>query len=257
MSVQSLVKAARDLSNKVSRLTFDSRITHIYNPLEYAWEPYLQYLHRFAQGHKKVLFLGMNPGPWGMAQTGIPFGEIESVRDWMGIDGEIVPPGAAHPKRPIEGFSCTRSEVSGRRLWNLMRDRFGSAEQFFTDHFVSNYCPLVFMESSGKNFTPDKLASVWREELFQACDHHLRQIVLELQPKWLLGVGKFAEKRLANLFAGSSCSIASILHPSPASPMANRGWAEAAANKMISSEFGTDSSTQLPLSIKILLYPLQ
>ena len=35
---------------------------------------------------KRVVFLGMNPGPFGMAQVGVPFGEVAAVRDWLRID---------------------------------------------------------------------------------------------------------------------------------------------------------------------------
>ena len=81
----------------------------------------------------------MNPGPFGMVQTGVPLGEIAAVRDWMGIEATVEKPATENPKRPIEGFACTRSEVSGRRLWGLFAERFGTAEAFFTDHFVANY----------------------------------------------------------------------------------------------------------------------
>ena len=39
-----------------------------------------------APGRKEAVFLGMNPGLWGMAQTGVPFGTVSLVRDWMGIE---------------------------------------------------------------------------------------------------------------------------------------------------------------------------
>jgi single-strand selective monofunctional uracil DNA glycosylase len=39
-------------------------------------------------------------------------------------------------------------------------------------------------------------------------------------------VGKFAEGRARRALEGLDIPIASILHPSPASPAANRGWAE-------------------------------
>ncbi len=61
----------------------------------------------------------MNPGPWGMVQSGVPFGEVAAVRDWMKIKSSAKQPKSVHPKRPIEGLSCKRSEVSGRRLWGL------------------------------------------------------------------------------------------------------------------------------------------
>ena len=90
--------------------------------------------------------MGMNPGPWGMAQTGVPFGEIDAVRNWIEIEEPVEKPDNEHPKRPIEGFDCQKSEVSGRRLWGLFSEKYPKAEDFFADHYVVNYCPLVWME---------------------------------------------------------------------------------------------------------------
>jgi len=231
-----LIDASRTLSTEVSRLAFKNPVTHVYNPLEYAREPYERYLERFATGAKRVVFVGMNPGPWGMAQTGVPFGEIETVSGWMGIRGSVEKPTREHPKRPIEGFACTRSEVSGRRLWGLMAARFETAQQFFSDHFVANYCPLVFMEKSGRNRTPDKLPAAEREPLFRACDAALAAFIAALSPAWVIGIGKFAESRVRRVIESMDFSpppqTASVLHPSPASPAANRGWEEAALKRM-------------------------
>ena len=227
-----LIAAARELSTQVEKLVFAPPISHIYNPLVYAWEAHELYLRRYGAGRKKVVFIGMNPGPFGMVQCGVPFGEIAAVRDWMGIDTRIDKPAAENPKRPIEGFSCTRSEVSGRRLWGLFQQRFGKAEAFFANHFVANYCPLAFFDN-GRNVTPDKLPSAEMEPLKAACDRHLRQIVAALDARWVIGVGGFAEKRAEEALTGVNVSIGKVLHPSPASPAANRGWAEAATRQLI------------------------
>ena len=226
--------AAKALSSSVSELKFAEPVTFVYNPLDYAWSCHQKYLDRFATSTKKVIFLGMNPGPWGMAQTGIPFGEIPAVRDWMKITGEVKSPEAAHPKRPIEGIQCTRSEVSGRRLWGLFAEKFGDPDNFFEDHFVLNYCPLVFMEESGKNRTPDKLPVHERELLDQICDIHLTKVVEILQPEWLVGVGAFAESKLIAIKEKMTTpsKVIRILHPSPASPAANRDWSGTAQKQL-------------------------
>jgi single-strand selective monofunctional uracil DNA glycosylase len=182
---------------------------------------------------KKTVFLGMNPGPFGMAQTGVPFGEIPSVRDWMGLHGEVKKPNSEHPKRPVEGLDCDKSEVSGRRLWGLFSEKFPNAKDFFKDHFVANYCPLVFMEESGRNRTPDKLPAAEKKTLEKVCDQHLREIVEILEPEWLIGVGGFAKKRAEEALKGLEIKIGTVLHPSPASPAANRGWADAVNKQLI------------------------
>lgn len=230
--VQACVDAAKQLSVAVDALKFSPPISHVYNPLNYAWAAYEQYLQLWAQHPKRVLFLGMNPGPFGMAQVGVPFGEVSLVRDWIGIDAPIQSPENPHPKRPIEGFGCTRSEVSGRRLWGLFREEFVAPAAFFEAHLVLNYCPLVFMEASGRNRTPDKLAADERSALFQHCDLHLRSLVESLEAEVVVGVGAFAEQRAQAACTGLSVQIIRILHPSPASPAANRGWGAQAKEQL-------------------------
>ena len=223
-----LLAAARTLSAACAALRFDAPVTHVYNPLDYAWAPCEAYLRRYGSGRKRVVFLGMNPGPFGMMQTGVPFGEVAAVRDWMGIEAPVARPAQQHPKRPIEGFDCRRSEVSGRRLWGWAAARFGTAEAFFAESFVLNYCPLVFLEASGRNRTPDQMPAAETAPLYAACDAHLRETIAALEPDWAIGIGGFAAKRLAQaLGPDAGPRIAQILHPSPASPAANRGWAEA------------------------------
>jgi len=233
--VSGLTKAAKQLSENLVGLDFSPPVEFVYRPLEYAWTPHELYLKRYGSGRKKVLFLGMNPGPFGMTQTGVPFGEIASVKNWMGIETPVGKPDHEHPKRPVEGFACKKSEVSGRRLWGLFAERFGTAEAFFQDHFVVNYCPLVWMSQTGANITPDKISSAEMAPVEDACQAHLAEVIRVLQPEFLIGVGAFAEERLrrAAPVAGSSAFIGKVLHPSPASPAANRGWAEAATKQLV------------------------
>lgn len=223
--VTPLVAASRALAAALRSLKFQDPVTHVYLPLDYAGAPHETYLSRFGEGRKKILFLGMNPGPFGMAQTGVPFGEIAAVRDWLKIHEPVGKPDREHPKRPVTGFDCGKSEVSGRRLWGLFAQRFGDAENFFKDHFVTNYCPLVFMSGSGANLTPDKISALEMQPVFTACDEHLRRVIATLQPEWLVGVGGFAEDCLRRVSEGMrNVRIARILHPSPASPAANKDW---------------------------------
>jgi single-strand selective monofunctional uracil DNA glycosylase len=221
---EALIAAARRLRVETGRLKFGAPVTHVYNPLVYAWEPYEAYLRRFGAARRRVVFLGMNPGPFGMAQTGVPFGEIAVVRDWLKIECPVGKPEPEHPQRLVTGFDCGRSEVSGRRLWGLFAERFGTTERFFAEHTVMNYCPLAFLESSGRNRTPDKLPASEKAVLFAVCDRHLRTIVAALQPEWLIGVGDFAAKRALYVFPSGPLRLGRILHPSPASPAANHNW---------------------------------
>lgn len=217
-------RIADQLAAALASLRFGPPVSCVYNPLAYARRPYLLYGERYGRGPKEAVFLGMNPGPFGMAQTGVPFGEVEAVRGWLGIEAPVERPAREHPKRPVEGFACRRSEVSGRRLWGWARSRFGTPEAFFRRFFVANYCPLLFLEASGRNRTPDKLPAAESGPLFEACDRALRATVELLGPRLVVGVGAFAEARARAALAGAGVAVGRITHPSPANPAANRGW---------------------------------
>ena len=236
-----LERIAAELRDRCGEVRFGAPVAFIYNPLDYAWDAHRAFL-RMARPAPRVLFVGMNPGPFGMAQTGVPFGEVTSVTGFLGIDARVARIGAParmHPKRPVEGFACARSEVSGARVWNWARERFGTREAFFREAFVWNWCPLSFMAESGANLTPDKLPRTGRNAataraLEHACDDALGQVILALQPAHVVGFGAFAAKRaeavIDALRGGSAPSaplpaVLQVLHPSPASPAANRGWA--------------------------------
>ncbi len=235
MSAKALISAAQNLRESLRPLRFAAPVEYVYQPLDYAWAPHEVYLRRFGSSRKRVVLVGMNPGPFGMTQTGVPFGEIAAVRDWMGINEKVGKPEREHPKRPVVGFDCAQSEVSGRRLWGLFAQKFGKAEAFFEEHFVANYCPLVFIEDSGRNHTPDKLPAAETVPMEVACDVHLRAVITALQPEWVIGVGAFAEERAkrAKEVMGGAFKTGRVLHPSPASPAANRDWAGAATKQLV------------------------
>jgi single-strand selective monofunctional uracil DNA glycosylase len=230
--MRDLIEITRQLARDVDALEFSTPVRYVYDPLVYARAATEQYLARYARRGIDALWLGMNPGPFGMAQTGVPFGEVAAVRDWLKIEAKVGRPPREHEKRPIEGFGCMRSEVSGARLWGFARERFGTPEKFFARYFVWNYCPLVFMAASGANVTPDKIAKEDQAALYAVCDRALRAFVAAIEPRRILGIGEFAAKRARLALAELGLPIDSILHPSPASPTANRGWTHQAAARL-------------------------
>lgn len=233
-----LLKITETLADELDRLEFSAPVAYVYNPLVYAFEPHAQYLTRFGSGTKETVFVGMNPGPWGMAQTGVPFGEIEIVRDWLGINGTVTKPPREHPKKRVDGFRCRRSEVSGRRLWGFFRERFGTPEIFFARFFVVNYCPLLFLDEEGRNITPDKLKTAESLPMIEACNRALLRIAECLRPAHVIGVGNFAESQVKNVFKDTDIRVGKILHPSPANPAANNGWREIVLKQL--HELGID-----------------
>lgn len=234
------MKAAALLRDRVEQMSFSPPVVSVYNPLTYAWNMMEEYVTRYGSTRKKTLFLGMNPGPWGMAQTGVPFGEVNVVKDWMRLSAPVQRPENEHPKYPVQGLDCRRSEVSGKRLWGLFAKRFGTPEAFFEDHFVVNYCPLLFIAASelknggegARNLTPDKLSTEERTALYGVCGSHLRSIVELLEPENLVGIGNFAATRAEEALGGTGVRISKVLHPSPASPRSNADWGGEATRQL-------------------------
>jgi single-strand selective monofunctional uracil DNA glycosylase len=232
MIADRLLHAADALSDALASMRFAEPVTHVYNPLVYARAGYAAYLRLVGETPKRAIFLGMNPGPWGMAQTGVPFGQVAWARDWLGIDVPVGKPEYEHPSRPVTGFACERLEVSGSRVWGAISHHFGTPDAFFSRYLILNYCPLVFMEASGRNRTPDKLSAGERKALFAACDDHLRTAVALLQPEWIIGVGAFAEERARRALKDTTVHFGRILHPSPANPLTNQGWVPVVAREL-------------------------
>ncbi|MCA9253186.1 MAG: single-stranded DNA-binding protein [Phycisphaerales bacterium] len=230
-----LARITTDMVKELSKLSFSSPVEYVYNPLIYARASFDAYVACCDIENVEVILLGMNPGPWGMAQTGVPFGEVGAVRDWLKIDAVIGSPKEVHPKRPVLGLDCHRSEVSGARLWGWAKDTFKTPKRFLKRFFLCNYCPLIFLEDSGRNRTPDKLPATERTPLLEICDRALQRTIDLIEPKRVIGVGAFAQKRAEAVLEGGAIPVGGILHPSPASPIANRGWATQ-ANKQFAEQ---------------------
>jgi single-strand selective monofunctional uracil DNA glycosylase len=246
---------ARRLRDATADLAFGEPVAFVYRPLDYAWEVHRRYIARCARPDIECLFVGMNPGPFGMVQTGLPFGEVAAVRDYLGIGGRIGRPAPEHPKRPVLGFECPRSEVSGRRFWGWAAKHWPDPADFFARHFVWNWCPLAFLAASGANLTPDRLAACERAALEAACDEALVAMVRALRPRVVAGIGGFATRCAQRALGDDGPRIGTVLHPSPASPAANRGW-EPAFERALATLLDADSSEERSVpSARVLRSP--
>ena len=221
-----LVSIALRLRDELAATRCAGAVRHIYNPLVYAWAPHRAYLERFGRGERGTLIVGMNAGYFGMAQTGIPFGDVVMVRDWLGIEERVVRPKHVHPKRPIEGFACRRREVSGQRLWGWARDAYGTPQRFFEHFFVVNYCPLCFLAESGANLALEKLPVASRKRVQDTCDDALRAVAIALNAKYAIGLGQFAARRVVEVL-GNMVVCGAAPHPSPANARIGPYWARA------------------------------
>ena len=232
MIVERMIEASSKLRDDVEKfsdsLVKEGSVDAVYNPLAYAWEPHRAYLELASGGGAKTLLLGMNPGPHGMGQMGIPFAATSVVRDLLKItDLEVGQPSTPHPKRPISGLGWPKEEVSGTRLWGLLENEYGSAESIFKSVFLLNHCPLMlFSGERATNITPDKITGPTTKALLERCDDHLREVVDIMQIERVIGVGRYSEKRALNALSGIDISITTCWHPSPASPLANRNKGE-------------------------------
>ncbi|XP_018405230.1 PREDICTED: single-strand selective monofunctional uracil DNA glycosylase [Cyphomyrmex costatus] len=228
-----LLSIEQELCTKLLDITFPPSIQYIYNPLEYASETHAMYVRKYCTGTKKILFVGMNPGPWGMSQTGVPFGEINMVRDWLKISGPVNKPSKEHPDRKVIGFQCTRSEVSGLRLWSLFRDLCEIPENFFRYAYMHNYCPLAFMDDKARNITPAEIKGEGQRILHEACDKSLIDIIQLLKVEIVVGIGNYAEKRaqIAAQTGGLSVQVMVLRHPSPRA-VGNQNWNETAKQRL-------------------------
>ena len=226
MSSEYIVDRTFKFAKDCSELCF-SFDGYIYNPLEYAWECHRQFLEKYVQQGAKSIFLGMNPGPFGMMQTGVPFGEINAVKQYLKINGNVEKPKKEHPSRPVEGLDVKRSEISGQRLWGLISNKYPDAD-FADDIAMFNFCPLGFIDKgkTAKNITPDKLVKAERAVLENICMQYIRDVTDCIKPKYLVGVGKYAFEKLSLLNTEGKYKVFSIIHPSPGNPLANNGWAE-------------------------------
>ena len=232
MIVERMIEASSKLRDDVEKfadsLVKEGSVDAVYNPLAYAWEPHRAYLELASGGGAKTLLLGMNPGPHGMGQMGIPFAATSVVRELLKITNlEVGQPRKPHPKRPISGLDWPKEEVSGTRLWSLLANEYGSAESIFKSVFLLNHCPLMlFSGERATNITPDKITGPPTKALLERCDEHLREVVDIMKIERVIGVGRYSEKRALNALSGIDISVTTCWHPSPASPLANRNKGE-------------------------------
>ena len=237
MSVKKLIQAAASLRDDVdpyvNTLVHEGSVDCVYNPLRYAWNIHEAYIRLAGGLGAKTILLGMNPGPHGMGQMGIPFAAAKMVRELLKItDIEVEQPLSPHPKRPVVGLKYPKEEVSGTRLWGLLAEHYGSAENIFKRIFVVNHCPLMpFSGPRATNITPDKISGTTNAALLKRCDQHLQDTVTILGAKKVIGVGRYAEKRARMALKDMDIEITTCWHPSPASPLANKnGGADWRAN---------------------------
>ncbi|XP_017774188.1 PREDICTED: single-strand selective monofunctional uracil DNA glycosylase-like [Nicrophorus vespilloides] len=229
-----LLTLDEQLCQQINLLEFDSeKVEYVYNPLEYAYNGYSQFVKKYLDTSKHILFVGMNPGPYGMCQTGIPFGDVNTVQNWFEINVEVNRPRRECPERPVLGLECKRVEQSGKRLWEYFRKKCGLPEHFFRNAFILNYCPLGFFDANGKNITPNNLKVANKRKIQQICDQYMLHVLQLLECKIVVGIGRYAQERMDNILKTSNLDVQLLYmkHPSPLAGTTDQ-WIED-TNKLI------------------------
>lgn len=147
----------------------------------------------------------------------VAFGDTAMVREWLAVRGEVGKPSVEHPSRPIQGLACSRTEISGSHFWGLFKALCGTPEAFFENSYVHNYCPLCFMNKTGKNITPPMLKAAEKAQLQAICDLALLEVVRLLGVEWVVGVGKYGADRAAAALRGN-CALCSASAGKRSSP---------------------------------------
>jgi Uracil DNA glycosylase superfamily. len=195
------------------------------NVFSYAIDPFLEYLEKAERGSVRTLYLGMNPGPYGMYRTGIPFCDFVTKREFLkitaSVDETFIDVDAVRGEKPDE----KRREVSGMRLWGLFESVYHSPERFFSSSLVLSYSPLIFFRSEGRraNIALSDVKSLDRKRIEKVSDEFLKRYIKELKCDTLVGIGDYAHRALVRCSDGER--LLKIAHPSPANPAANGDWA--------------------------------
>ncbi|KAK6639299.1 hypothetical protein RUM43_007571 [Polyplax serrata] len=234
---EKLLAIEHQMCSELNNLKFTPPIDYVYNPLLYAKDLHENFIKKYFENcSKKILFLGMNPGPWGMCQTGIVFGDKDHVKEWLKLCGQVNKPKKEHPRKKITGLDCSRKEISGKKFWGFFRKLCQTPEQFFQHSFVYNLCCLAFVDTSGKNITPPEIKDIQvRNRLLNICNETFVKIIKEFKFEIVIGVGKFAEKNAITELRRNGLSnvkVLSIPHPSPRSAKIFRVWEEMTLKKL-------------------------
>lgn len=220
------IKKTIEKANSELHLLYKDIPYFIYNPLEYCLDPFIQYLEKGGE-KRDIVFLGMNPGPFGMMQNGIPFGASNFVNNYLNIEKDFDKQKIEkeHPKYKIIGKNIERQEISGTKLWGLIQSFYPDSNTFLENQIVLNYLQLAILDKEkGKNITPDKLNKDVRTKIENICDNQLREILDILESKVLIGVGKYSYDSLLRVKKNEK--VIKINHPSPLNARYFKTWTE-------------------------------
>ena len=223
-----LLAAASRLRHELRGLRFGPPVSHVYDPLDYARRGYESYVRAFANAPKRVLFVGMNPGP---------------VRD--GADRRAVrrrPDGArlaaASRRRSAGRRPSTRSDRCRASRVRAARSAApaSGAPSRSASASRSASSPTTSSRTTARSRSSRRAAAIARptscpsasaRRCFAPATRTCAGWCAALEPEWVIGIGAFAEARAREALPGAR--VGRITHPSPANPRAQENWGGAGA----------------------------
>ena len=208
-----IIELYKSLNIELDELKFFPPCFYVYNPLSYCFESFKIYFEYLNTEEEINLFFGINPGPFGMAQTGIPFGDKETVKNYLKIEPKIdidkIP--KQHPKKQILGLEVKRVEKSGRIFWGVIKEFYPEKYDFFKSNFVLNFCPLCFLDEQGRNITPKVLRKEDQIALYKILEIFMLKLFKLIKIKKLIAIGDETFSYLNAL--NTKLKIQTIIHP--------------------------------------------
>jgi single-strand selective monofunctional uracil DNA glycosylase len=153
---------------------------------------------------RPLLVFGLNPGPYGMAQTGIPFTDLKRLAQGLprlaaelARSGERLSlPGLAPSS--LQPFLTRTFESSSVRVHRFLRLAHGSAERAFREVVFVNPCPLLFIDRAlGENRTPADLPRALRAGVDEARVEVVSVAVARLRARGAIVLGRDAAAALS------------------------------------------------------------
>jgi single-strand selective monofunctional uracil DNA glycosylase len=227
----------------------------IWNPGLYAASWHALFRKEYPASAGCILVFGLNPGPYGMAQTGIPFTDLKRLREHLprlakGLERRGCSlAGVGLAPRSLRPYLSRTFESSAVRVYRFLSRGWGSAEDGWRSVVVANPCSLLFMDAAGENRTPaDLVGAVSRRtgslvaarRLRERCNAlrrlAAREAVRVLSPRGVVLLGKDAQRAMQTGIAPllGPDSILGWEHPARAVPdrwamglleeIKRRGW---------------------------------
>jgi single-strand selective monofunctional uracil DNA glycosylase len=216
----------------------------VLNPGRYGERWHARFRRAYPMSPRPLLVFGLNPGPYGMAQTGVPFTDLKRLesalpglwKDLVASGEPVTRPGLAPPS--LARHLTRTFESSSVRVYRFLERAYGRPELALREVVFVNPCPLLFIDpETGANRTPADLPRALRArkaaELVHAFEELRRATVLEavaeLEPRGAILLGRDVAAAVGEALRAAlgARSVVEWEHPARAVPETwSRGLAD-------------------------------